>query len=194
MTKLPRVRSRLHLLIFGGATLYASFLLASAITRMKLDIMLILALPVIAIWVFMAGIAIWAGLAALQTIRLDNENLRVCIGPITLRRIPLARIKTVGVSRMPLTTRAIWHPDACKRVLVLSFMTADELIRMGEKSLQDPKIQRDMEKDGLSVTDSLAPARAFVMQKPLRHALWIQDSPKAETALREYLTTTIFIL
>lgn len=194
MTKLPRVRNRLHLLIFGGATLYASFLAASAILSMKLDVMLILAVPVIAIWFFMAGVGIWAGLAALQSIRLDSEALYVCVGPIVLRKISLARIQTVGVSRMPLTTRAIWHPEDCKRVLVLSFMTADELTQKGEKFLQNPETRRKMEKDALSTTDSLAPARAFVMQKPLIHALWLQDSPKAETALREHLTDTVFLL
>ena len=194
MTKLPRVRSRLHLLIFGGATLYACFLLASAVSSLKFDITLILAAPVVAIWLFMAGVAIWSGLAALQTIRLDSEYLRIYVGPIVLRKIPLGRIKTVGASRLPLTTRAVWHQEACKRVLVLSFMTADELISKGEKFLQNPEIRRNMEKDALSTTDTLAPARAFVMHKPLIHALWIQDSPKAEEALRQYLTDSIFIL
>ena len=194
MTKLPRVRSRLHLLIFGVATLYACFLLASAVSSLKFDITLILAAPVVAIWLFMAGVAIWSGLAALQTIRLDSEYLRICVGPIVLRKIPLRRIKTVGASRLPLTTRAVWHQGECKRVLVLSFMTADELISKGEKFLQNPEIRRNMEKDALSTTDTLAPARAFVMHKPLIHALWVQDSPKAEEALRQYLTDSIFIL
>ena len=194
MTAFPRVRNRLYLLLFGAATLYASFLLASAVSSMKFDITMILAVPVVAMWLFMAAVAIWSGLAALQTIRLDSEALYVCVGFIVLRKIPLERIKTVGVSRIPLTTRAIWHPDAASRVLVLSFMTADELIQKGEKSLQNPEIRRYMEKDGLATTDSLAPARAFLMKTPLIHTLWIQDSPKAEEALRQHLTASIFIL
>ena len=44
MTSFSRVRNRLYLLIFRDATLYTSFLLASSIPLMKLDIMMILVL------------------------------------------------------------------------------------------------------------------------------------------------------
>ena len=194
MIKFPRIRNRLFTLAGGATALYMGYLAISTIGKMRMDLMMVLFLAFFAVWICLVAWAVVLGFLALQSVRIHGDIIRLCIGPLTLKRIDLSRVKTVGEGRMKLNLRAVWHPETAQRVTVLSYRTVDELNELGALCLNNPNVRVQLERSGVSPTGSSAAARAYLLKKTASEPLWIQSSPKVEEALRERLPDAIFLL
>jgi hypothetical protein len=166
----------------------------TSLFRLKTDLMSGVFMAFFVVWFFLAAWAVILGFFALQTVRITDDAITLCIGPLTLKRISVEQVKVVGFGRMPLNLRALWHPDRATPVLALSFQTTQALNQQGEPLLNDPAIRRRLEDHGCTADSENAAARAFLLKNTRSLPLWIQFSPRVEAALRECLPCAAFLL
>lgn len=133
-------------------------------------------------------LVLYYGITALETIELDRDEIRVCIGRFVLRRIPVGSIKTVGLSVL------YGKGDHVLEVLlVLSPKTPEELSIKGRRRLEKAHVRRRMLREGIDPEGDHAAAKAYLFGHFMRAALWIQNSEQAQAALRTYLPNAVFI-
>ena len=85
---------------------------------------------------YFGGLAwmILPGLATLQTLELDREELRVYVGPLMIRRIPVNAIRSV-VKSTKFEGRSGRDPQYPLRVLLLRFETPAQRRERGERPM-----------------------------------------------------------
>lgn len=114
------------------------------------------------------AIPIWAMLhmrQAFQTIRLDWQEVRLCVGPIVLRRIPCRRIRSV--IRTGATDKA--NEEEC-----LLFLCTDGL-------------------DALRGQGTISQMKKRLIKGRIRSALKIDWTPELENTLKQYLPGAEFV-
>ena len=129
------------------------------------------------------------GLTALHTIEISSEELRVRLGPVTLKRISADRVKTVGIFAEP-------HSRGNSTLLYLLLLIdkpRDELNQKGQKYIKRKALLREMEQVGLSATGPDAAAKAYLFACHRRSLLWIEDSKQTREVLHRYLSSAEFI-
>jgi hypothetical protein len=141
----------------------------------------------------------WMAMTSIQQVRIEADEVLFCLGPLVLRRLPFSEIKTVirtGDDGPPpsysiFTTRSNYRKPWR---LVLSTIPAEEL-RLQSRSFRE---KRKMKNQTLRMADhataSNRTVRDYIAKRFSLNRLWLEWSPEAEEALREHLTTTIFIL
>lgn len=124
------------------------------------------------------------GLTALHTIEVSTEELRVYLGPVTVKRISAERVKTVGIMAEP-------HSKGNTTLLYLLLLTdksKEELNQKGQKYLRRRDLLRRMEQAGLPATGPDSAAKAYLFASRRRSLLWIEDSKQTREVLRRYLS------
>lgn len=211
----PRVSDPLILILAGG---WALFIAGSAIwgisdgfTDWRLPIWRMELGPALFVTVFMlawfgfVGWFVWFGLRPLQHVRVTPEELSIWLGPICLRRLMTAQIKTVVSvgKKTPYCGNTLQErlvPNASvfftgkRGKLILSTIPAEEL-REQSRSLPDKqrlRLQALHIGDELRVSDQSV--KRYMQKNFSMNRFWIEWTPQAEEILRKQLTTTVFIL
>lgn len=191
MHRFPRYREKGFGLI-GSA--FGLFMLIQAASRMfpmdlgdgpllsKLFIILFLSC-----WYGFLFLFILLGLRSMHTIEIDNMEIRVCLGRLVLRRIPLEQVRTVGISVQYSKT------DICYPELVLSRYAPDELEERGRKYLKKRRVRRGMLRVGVPCQGPYSAARACLFDSYRAVLLRMELTAEAESILRLHLRSVTFL-
>lgn len=194
MKQFPRFRNRGYFLLCGIGALV--MLVGAARNLFPLDFgstptwARIFVTVLLVCWFSIVGSALLLSLAGLHTIRIGHGEIQICLGRLVLRRISCEQVKTVGTSIFA-AQRGV-NPS-CLYLLVLSSHSAETLNEKGQKSLHSMDSRRNSPYAMHPLTGPRAAARAYLLNHYLRSLLWLEYSPEAEAALRETLTTTVFL-
>lgn len=194
MDKMPRVNSKSHFLLFGAFAVFAGVFVGKDILPASYDNVPAVILPfLIAFLVAWFGFILFAffhGLTALQTVSMNRDEIRVCIGPVVVRRITTDRIKTVGLSV------EFGRGDVSPSMfyLVLSGKLPEELNEKGIRKLNKSYHCQKMGRAGVAPDGKYAAAKAYLFDNYLGAALWIEDSEEARQMLKKNLTTAVFLI
>jgi len=130
------------------------------------------------------------GLSWAQTIEIDFQEIRVCLGNFVVRRIPLEKVKTVGMS----VVYASKGNHIVNWMLVLSEKDRNELEEKGQKYLKRRSVRCWMSKAGVSSEGAYAAARAFLFQGRKGELLRAEWTEETEAILRQRLPFATFLL
>ena len=191
MDSFPRVRNRAPFVSFLIAALGFIFIgINDLVLNTSYDNVPSVILPFVILfvcaWIGFAVYAAFYGLSGLQTIKIDREEIRICLGPLVIKKIPTERIKSVSVSHMFDKTRPVFF-------LVLSKYTAEELNPKGEKLLKRKQFTSFMFQSGIPAEGRYAGAKAYLFKNTLHSILWIEDTDEVRAILRKYLHGTVFL-
>lgn len=135
----------------------------------------------------------------LQQVRIDQEEVQLCIGPFVLRRLHFSQIRTVvrtggDMSEWPMTPLRTTYPKKKKRNLVFCTEDAEEI----RKRSRSAKVKRKADWQRLRMEDqknaSNEEVKRYFERRMLFVPFWMEWSTDAEETLRKRLTTTVFIL
>lgn len=130
------------------------------------------------------------GLSWTHTIEIDSREIRVCLGKFVVRRIPLEKVKTVGMS----VEYASKGNHITNWMLVLSEKDRYELEEKGQKYLKRRGVRYWMSKAGVSSEGSYAAARAFMFESRKGELLRAEWTEEKEEILRQRLPFATFLL
>lgn len=130
------------------------------------------------------------GLSWTHTIEIDSREIRVCLGKFVVRRIPLKKVKTVGMS----VEYASKGNHITNWMLVLSEKDRYELEEKGQKYLKRRGVRYWMTKAGVSSEGSYAAARAFLFKSRKGELLRAEWTEEKEAILRQRLPFATFLL
>lgn len=170
------------MLLFSGIALVLMVLMGPVILR-RLDLSAgwtavnIFEAAVVALWYAIMLWSLGSGFAALQTIRIEDGMILVCLGPIVCRRIDCTTIQTVGVGKPAVRLKNVQYPD----LLQLYTQPLAELEEKGAKLTKDSY-------------ESHPAARAWVRSHPHRAKVYMERTPESEAALRRALPGAAFLL
>ena len=123
---------------------------------------------------------IWMALRPLQTVRLNGTEVKICLGPLVLRRMEYAEVRTIILtSAEPRFVRGRYQSNP--RRLILSDKTVDDL----------------MEKAGVSAFSCRNPElyiRNYLRYRWKEKRFFLEWTEENEGILREILTTSAFIV
>lgn len=194
MEIIPRVESKMFIL---GHSMIAVFMGAGAgftVFSASYDSVPSVIMPFIV--VFLASFFLFVlvnffyGLTALHTIEISTEELRVYLGPVTVKRISAERVKTVGIMAEP-------HSKGNTVLLYLLLLTdksKEELNQKGQKYLRQRDLLRRMEQAGLPATGPDSAAKAYLFASRSSSLLWIEDSKQTREVLRTYLSGVEYLI
>lgn len=135
----------------------------------------------------LGGFALY-GLTWLQTIEIDREEIRACYGRFVVRRIPVEKVKTVGISvQYSKNSISLWE-------LVLSEEDRYALNERGEKYLKRGRVRRWMRRASVSAEGRDAAARACLFWRRRGILLRMERTDMAEAALRKSMPGAVFLL
>lgn len=130
------------------------------------------------------------GLSTAQDVEIDSREIRICMGQYVVRRIPIDKVKTLGMS--------VEYASKGNRItnwmLVLSEKDRHELNEIGQKYLKRWGVRKRMSRAGVSADDSYAAARAFLFESRKGELLRIEWSEQKEKIFRQYLPFATFLL
>lgn len=192
MNRIPRYRGKGYGLMFP---LFAVFMMVLAASKMlPLDLgdgplySKIFVVAFIFCWYGLLAVYALHGLSWLQTLEIDREEIRVCLGRFIVRRIPIRQIRSVGMSvQYGKHHISIWE-------LVLSEEDRHTLNQRGEKYLKRWSVRKWMKAAGVSAEGRDAAARACLFQSRKGILLRAEWTEEAEAILRRYLPDSAFIL
>lgn len=127
------------------------------------------------------------GLRSLHTIEIDDQEIRVCLGRLVLRRIPLEQVKTVGISAQYARTGITYLE------LVLSRYAPDELEERGQRYLKKRRVRHWMTRAGISSQGYWPAARACLFDSSKAVTLRMERTTEAESILRLHLHSAAFL-
>lgn len=130
------------------------------------------------------------GLSTAQDIEIDSREIRVCMGKFVVRRIPLEKVKTVGMS----VEYASKGNHITNWMLVLSEKDRYELEEKGQKYLKRRGVRKRMSKAGVSSEEPYGAARAFLFERRKGELLRAEWSEGIEAVLRQRLPFSTFLL
>lgn len=130
------------------------------------------------------------GLTGLHSVQIDHEELKLCLGPLVLKRIPTDRIKTVGLCAV--SAGKTWSIDTY--FLVLSEKPPEELNEKGKKALKSKNVLKRMRDSEVTADGPYAAAKAYLFDHCFRELLWIEDSLEVREVLRRYLSGVKYLL
>lgn len=130
------------------------------------------------------------GLSTAQDIEIDSREIRVCMGKFVVRRIPLEKVKTVGMS----VEYASKGNHITNWMLVLSEKDRYELEEKGQKYLKRRGVKKRMIKAGVSAEKPYGAARAFLFERRKGELLRAEWSEGIEAVLRQRLPFSTFLL
>lgn len=191
MIRFPRYRQGGFGLVFSA---FAVFMIVSAAKSMfPLDLgdgplwTKILVVVFLICWYGLLVLFALCGLSSLQAIEMDHEEIRACFGSIVVRRIPLAQIKSVGISAQ------YGRHGIIGREMVLSEKDRHELNEIGVKYLKRRRVCKWMKRAGVSAEGADAAARACLFESRKGVLLRMEWTVEAEATLRKYLSAARFL-
>lgn len=136
---------------------------------------------------------VWYALLPLHRVKITSDEVRICLGPVTLHRLSLMDVKTVvqtGENKrflqpLPLAyfrSRPVYGGRKASR-LVLMTVSSEEL--------------RERARDRKTVEMSTVPdrrVREYTAKAFFHNRFWLEWSAEAEKELRKYLPFSGFIL
>ncbi len=141
------------------------------------------------LWCGFGLMVVYILLCALETVRLEGEQLLLCLGPLVLRRVEAGQIRSVSLAAA--YDRA--HRAPMYSILVLSKATVPELNKKGAKLLKSiPRISY-MAGAGVSPHGPNAGARAYLYENFPFQALWLEYSEEALRDLRSHLPRAVYL-
>ena len=194
MERFPRVKNKGYFLLFSVMALIMALLPGDDLFHFSWgntpEFMKVFIVTFLCLWYGFLVFLFLFGLTGFQSVELSQDEIRICMGPLVLRRIPTVRIKTVGQGVV--YGKRSRSPQLF--LLILSSKTTETLNEKGMKRLKNKDICSRMRQCGVYPEGTYAGARAYLFEQFAGFTLWIEDSDKVCTALRKYLTTTVFIL
>lgn len=132
------------------------------------------------VWFGFAFFWTWMALRPLQTVRLDGNEVKICFGPLVLRRMGYTEIRTVVLTaeRFRLS-RGQYRSDP--RRLILSDKTVEELLEKAGVS-------------GNSCKNQELYIRNYLRYHWKEKRFFLEWTEEVEGILREKLTTSVFIV
>lgn len=197
MHKLPRVIHKEGILAFGGFALAMMFAVLYHLCDLSFETTplygIVISCMILLSWFCFTGYMTMYGLTALQTIEIDRDEIRICIGRFVLRRIKTDSVKTVGIgaARSKYKRYGLYHGTI---YLALSKDTVDELNKKGKHCLHSLSTKRAMDFAPVLLDGPNAAAKSYLLNHYLNGLLWIEWSREAEAALRQCLSTSIFLV
>lgn len=151
------------------------------------------------IWYGLVLFAVRLLFLGLEQVRIDREEVQLCLGPIVLRRLHFSEILTVvrtggDMSEWPVTPLRTAYPQKKKRNLVFCTENADEVRERSRrlKNRRKANLQQIRMQDQKKATNQ--EVKRHFERRMLITPFWMEWSSDAENTLRERLTTTVFIL
>ena len=138
-------------------------------------------------WYGLLFVFILYGLRSVHTIEIDELEIRVCLGRLVLRRIPLEQVRTVGISVQYSRT------DICYLELALSRYVPDELEGRGQKYLKKRRVRKWMLRAGVPCQGPYSAARACLFDSYKAVLLRMERTMEAESILRLHLRSATFL-
>lgn len=182
MTQFPRIRDKRGMLLFSGIVLVLMVLMGPVILR-RLDLSAgwtlgnILEAAVALFWYAIMIRMLGYGFAAVQTVRIEDGMILLCLGPVVCRRIDCGTIRTVGVGKPAVRLKNVQYPD----LLQLYTQPLAEMEEKGAKLSQNS-------------WESHPAARAWVRSHPHRAKVYMERTAEAEAALRRALPGAAFLV
>ncbi len=198
MQRLPRLAEKENYLAFAGGAVMMLLVAGNNLLDLSFEgtppWAMVLCVGFFAAWF---GVVIWFasfGIVALQDVEIDRDEIRVCLGPVVLRRIPLSEVKTVGVSSAMQNKNRDFNGRRTEMFLVLSGCTADELNEKGRRLLNSSRTVKLSQDMSVTLKGPYAAAQAYLLHHMLGSLLWVHHTPEMEAALRNRLNTTLFLI
>ena len=197
MCRLPRFIDKKGMLMLSGFAfammLAVIFLLCDTSFEFTPLYGIIISCGFLLVWFCAAGYMVLCGLAALQTVEIDQDEIRICVGRWVLCRIRTDCVKTVGIGAAPgkIKRYGLYHGTV---YLALSKYSVDELNRKGRKYLRSLGTAKAMDFAPVTLDGSNAAAKAYLLNRFSNGLLWVEWSQEMETALRQNLLTSVFLL
>ena len=191
MHRFPRYQEKGYGLIMAGFGLFMAVHAAKSMFPLDLgDGPLFLKIVItlfLACWYGFLLVFILYGLRSVHTIEIDDLEIRVCLGKLVLRRIPLEQVKTVGIS-VQYSKTDIAYPE-----LVLSRYTPDELEEKGKRYFKKRRVRKWMTLAGVPSQGSWSAARACLFDSYKAVLLRMERTTEAESILRLHLRSAAFL-
>ena len=191
MHRFSRYHEKLYGLFFSAFALFMGIHVARSMFPLDLGNTPMAAKIFIVLFIFCwyGGLLVFTlfGLRWVHTIEIDNIEIRVCLGRLVLRRIPLEQIKTVGLSALYSRSSIIFLE------LVLSSYDLDELAERGQKYLNKRSVRKWMSEAGISLQDPHAAAKACLFESRKAVVLKMERTMEAESILRLHLHSAVFL-
>ena len=130
------------------------------------------------------------GLSTMQDIEIDTREIRVCMGKLVVRRIPLEKVKTVGMS----VEYSSKGNQITNWMLVLSEKDRYELEEKGQKYFRRRGVRNRMAKAGVSTEEPYGAARAFLFESRKGELLRMEWTEEKETILRQRLYSATLLI
>lgn len=195
MTQFPRVVNKSGSLKLAGMVLLMMLAMPLSMTQFAWDKFngagFVFTVAVMVVWYLGALWMLGMGLTALHTIRIEDGYILVCLGPVTLRRIPCEQIRTVGLGFMPIRIKERTAPP---KMLVLSTESLELLEERGAKRRIDSQPYVMLARLGIGQESSHLGARLRLAARVSRAKLYVEQTAVSEAALRRALPGAVFLV
>lgn len=198
--RFPRMTSRGQMMLFGAFGLFMLFAVAARLMDLSFEstppVAIVFCCVFLAAWFAFVAFMVSFTIKPLETIEIDRQEIRICLGRLVLRRIPTHKIQTVGLATFQVKMNGS-YPFMPQRILVLSYKTPQQMEKKGLKALVrvgHPSIQEALRDIGQDRYDAYRPARAYLQDKNLLNPIWLELSAEAAAELRRCLPHATFLL
>ena len=198
--RFPRMTCKGQMLSFGAVGLFmmtaAGVSLLNTSFKETPPLALVFCSVLLAAWFGFAGLMASFTIKPFETVEIDSQEIRICLGTLVLRRIPTYKIKTVGLAGYLVKVNG-GYPFILQRMLVLSYKTPEQMEKKGQKALMDmsrPSIQELLRDLGQDRHDAYRPARAYLQQRNVLNPVWLELSKEASAELHRCLPHATFLL
>lgn len=196
MQRLPRLVQKDHYFILAGGAVMMLLMAGCSLWDLSFETTppwaIALCVVFLSVWFGVIGWFASFGIVALQSVEIDRDEIRVCLGPVVLRRIPIEAIRTVGIGVMQNKDRHS-HGYSTEVFLVLSRYAADELNEKGRRFLHSSRTERLSQDAPVTPKGPYAAAKAYLLRYIFRNLLWVHYTSEMEAALRKRLNTALFL-
>lgn len=145
------------------------------------------------IWYGFVIFWIWMAARPAHTVRVSRDWVKFCIGPVVFRQIAACDIATVVITDAEYGWNSGRYTQTRNAGIYLSWLSAEEL---RERSM-DRNTRRRKQKQELHLSDSArgknSDVATWMAKRPMGRKWYLDWSESAEQALRENLTTSVFI-
>lgn len=198
MQRFPRIIQKDGYLMFAGFAVFMMILAANSLMDTSFGNTppwaIVLCVVFLIAWFGVIGWFALFGLVALQTVEIDRDEIRVCLGSVVLRRISANEVKTVGIGAARGKRKNVYGLYNGEVFLVLSGCSTDKLNEKGRRFLYAQETAKLLQFAPVELKGPYAAAKAYLLSHYYGSLLWLHYTPEAEAALRNRLTTTVFLL
>lgn len=156
-------------------------------------------------WFGLLSFVVGISLRGVQQVRITDEEVRICLGPVVLKRLSLMQVKSVvrtgdilpayGARSLAWVPRnrhgaEVREPDR----LILCTVPAEELREMSRSFLEKQKMRSQLQRMQDRSIVSNAAVKKHIRKNLRINRFWLEYTPEAEAVLRKHLTSATFIM